>query len=78
MKRILFFFTGAKILAFTGAFIATLIMPTNYKFTAAYDFGLRLPYYLWIWGNFDGTHYLEVARNWYHHLEYPWPVEIPV
>ena len=71
MKRLLLFFLSAKLLALMGAFLATFFAPISYKFTAAYDFGLRLPYYLWVWGNFDGTHYLEVARNWYHQLEYP-------
>lgn len=54
-----------------GAFLATQLVPISYKFTAAYDFGLRLPYYLWVWANFDGVHYLDIAARGYQSLEYP-------
>lgn len=76
--KVFLFFLLAKVLAFVGAFFATFLMPISYKFTAAYDFGLRLPYYLWIWGNFDGNHYLEISRNWYHRFEYPFFPLYPV
>lgn len=69
LKLLLIFLTW-EILIYSFAFVATKIFPLQDKFTAGHDFGLQLPYLLWIWGNFDGTHYMEVARNGYHALEY--------
>lgn len=78
MRKLLLFFLSWKLLVFAGSFLATLLAPLQVKFVAGYDFGLRLPYFLWIWANFDGMHYLEIARNWYHHLEYPFFPLLPL
>lgn len=71
MKRVIVAFLGWKVMILIGVYVATFVLPFYPKFSAALDFGLRLPYFIWIWGNFDGTHYLEIARNGYHFLEYP-------
>lgn len=71
MKKILMYFISWKILVLIGAYLATFLAPISYNFTTASSFGLKLPYYLWIWANFDGGHYLRIANEGYRHLLYP-------
>ncbi|MEK7518061.1 MAG: hypothetical protein AAB583_05965 [Patescibacteria group bacterium] len=68
-KKITALFCFWNGLIYIFAYLATFLIPLQIKFTAALDFGLRLPYLVWIWGNFDGTHYMEIARNGYHPSE---------
>lgn len=70
-KKILGLFILWKTIVYIFVFLAVLIIPLQLKFTAAMDFGVRLPYYIWVFGNFDGMHYMEIARNGYHNLEHP-------
>lgn len=66
IRKVFFSFLLFKLITLVFAYLATFFIPLTLKFTAATDFGLRLPYFVWIWGNFDGTHYMEIARNGYH------------
>ncbi len=67
--KILFGFLAWKIFCLLVAFLATFFIILNPKFTPMLLFGARLPYLLWVWGNFDGMHYMEIAQNGYHTLE---------
>ncbi len=78
MKKIIFYFLSSRALALIGVILATLLLPLNRDFTAFKDYALGLPYYVWIWGNFDGVHYLDIATRGYQNLEYPFFPLLPL
>jgi hypothetical protein len=60
----------AAILGF--ALLSTFIIPLNLAFTALFaQYDAGLPYLVWIWGNFDGVHYLGIAAKGYELLKQP-------
>lgn len=69
VKKIVSFFVLWRLLLFLFAFLATFFIPFQKAFTA-YNYGFSPPYYLYIWGNFDGYHYMEIAERGYKALEY--------
>jgi len=72
VKRILIAFVIWKALVYAFALIAVKLLPLQIAFTP-YIFDIKtleFPYLVWVWGNFDGTHYMEIARNGYHPLEH--------
>lgn len=69
VKKIVFIVIAWKIILLLVAYLATLILPLQKTFTA-YNYGVNPNYYLWIWGNFDGYHYMEIAERGYRQLEY--------
>jgi hypothetical protein len=72
----LFSFWKAYILL--TSLLAITLLPFYPNFTAHVDFGDHLPYLIWIWGNFDGNHYMEIARNGYHMTQYPFFPLFPI
>lgn len=70
-KKILTAFFVWKVLIYCFVFIATFIIPFQPSFTFIKYFGHRLPYFLWVFGNFDGVHYINIAKNGYSVFEYP-------
>lgn len=58
-----------KLLLMLAAVAAIPFLPLHYPMTIMrdlhHDFGLHLPYALKIWGNFDGFHYLFIAKDGY-------------
>ncbi|KXK12285.1 MAG: Mannosyltransferase [Microgenomates bacterium OLB23] len=63
------------------AAIARVILPFSSQFTYASVFETKLtPHYVGMWANFDGEHYLRIAREGYHGIErafFPlWPLLI--
>lgn len=72
VKRILIAFVIWKALVYSFALPPVKLLPLQIAFTP-YIFDIKtleLPYLVFIWGNFDGTHYMEIARNGYHPLEH--------
>lgn len=70
IKKLVAYFLGWKILIYFFAFFAAALIPLRTSFTAITDTLHGLPYLVWIWGNFDGIHYMEIARNRYHPQEH--------
>ena len=79
LKKIVGFFLSWKILLLFLAFLAMLIIPLNWGNTyirpfhqpnAPYNYQIDPPYYIWIWANFDGAHYLSIARSGYLDFQY--------
>lgn len=68
LKKIFLFFFIWKVLTIVFAHLSTFIIPLKTPFTAG-KFGWGLPYLVWIWGNFDGYHYMEIAQRGYQYLE---------
>lgn len=59
-----------KLATIAAAFAAVPLIALQYPMTAFRDlsftdFGLGLPYWVKIWGNFDGFYYLEISKNGY-------------
>ncbi len=72
VKRIFISFIIWKALVYSFALIAVKLLPLQIAFTP-YIFDIKtleFPYLVFIWGNFDGNHYMEIARNGYHSLEH--------
>jgi Gpi18-like mannosyltransferase len=66
-KKILILFLSWRAVLFLTAFFATLLIPFKSSFPY-YDSEListHLPEWIWGFGNFDGVHYLRIARNLY-------------
>ncbi|MBI4973809.1 hypothetical protein HZC27_04330 [Candidatus Roizmanbacteria bacterium] len=68
VKKILIFFISWRVLTFVLALLARPFISPQLTFLAG-KFGISLPYFLHVWGNFDGTHYLEIARRGYQTWE---------
>lgn len=78
-KELLSWFVLWKIMIFIFAFIATFLLPLQLKFTPhVTEYGRLLPYYVWIWGNFDGHHYLSIASHGYEDLKQPFFPFFPI
>jgi hypothetical protein len=71
LEFVVLFFLLWRALTFLFAVVAQTILPQIYTFTPAYDrhFRAYLPYLFWIWGNFDGNHYMDIAYRGYQNLE---------
>lgn len=79
LKKIVGFFLSWRLLLLFLAFLATLIVPLNWGNTyirpfhqpnVPYNYQIDPPYYVWIWANFDGAHYLSIARSGYLDFQY--------
>lgn len=64
MILILFFLW--KAFTFSAARIASHVLPQT-SIGLADKFSIAQPYLLWIWANFDGVNYVEIARGGYHY-----------
>lgn len=65
LKRVISFLILWKIAIFIFAAIAASFIPLKTDFVDFFDFGKNMPYFAWIWGNFDGMRYLQIARTGY-------------
>jgi len=63
IKKIIIFLVGWKALIIFFAFIATFTFPMNFVFTPHDRY--YYPYIVYVWGNFDGEHYLNIAESGY-------------
>ncbi|MEK7533813.1 MAG: hypothetical protein AAB600_00610 [Patescibacteria group bacterium] len=65
IKKTLYFLLEWKAIVLIFAIISILILPLNFIFTPNTLYKLNYPYLLYIWGNFDGIHYLSIAKSGY-------------
>lgn len=63
IKRIIVFLVVWKALIIFFTLIATLTLPINFLFTP-HDRSYY-PYIVYVWGNFDGEHYFNIAKSGY-------------
>lgn len=79
LKKIVGFFLSWKLFLLFLAFLAKLIIPLNWgnvylrpfhRPNVPYNYQIDPPYYIWIWANFDGAHYLSIARSGYLNYQY--------
>ena len=70
VKKIIFGLFVWKILVSFLALPAVFFLPLNKGFIPSVSFRVNIPYIIWIWGNFDGVHYMEIARNGYHNFQF--------
>lgn len=68
-KRILIAFLIWKVALICFALIARELLPMGQTATARVS-AFGLPYLQWVWGNFDGIHYVEIARAGYQYPNY--------
>jgi Gpi18-like mannosyltransferase len=78
LKKTVALLLSWKVLLFLFAFIATFILPLKPRFTPSSVFKGGFSYYLWIWGNFDGDHYLQIARTGYNKEDVPFFPLFPI
>lgn len=71
LKRVLFLFSFWKILSFITIFLALYLLPFKDSFVTDIEFRKDFPYYIWIWGNFDGYHYMSIAKYGYTIFQHP-------
>lgn len=65
-KQIFKAFLIWKIIVFLFAFLATFfLLQTKLKSWFGLEYARSSPYWLWIWANFDGVNYLDIARDGY-------------
>ncbi|KKR71955.1 MAG: hypothetical protein UU81_C0003G0018 [Microgenomates group bacterium GW2011_GWC1_41_8] len=64
------FFTWKTLVIFL-AFVAVYLLPLHTEFIPKDPYRDGLPYFIWIWGNFDGYHYMTIAQNGYGFLQHP-------
>ncbi len=73
LKKSLLLFFSWKALVLFFAYLATLLLPFKEfpkSFIADPVFGRSLPYFVWIWSNFDGFHYISLAKYGYTVFEH--------
>src|SRR3989338_3679220 len=68
MKQVIYLFIAWRLLLFFIAFISPTVIP---KFGATFPYfqerliNSGLPHFIWSFGNFDGVHYLGIAKDGY-------------
>ena len=63
---------GWRVFTLMCAWFATFLLPLQTTFTPFLtSFRANLPYYIWIWGNFDGIHYMSIAEKGYSPFRQP-------
>lgn len=69
LKRIIALIVAWRLSLILFAYLGTFYITFITRFVAG-KYGTLLPYYVWIWGRFDGYHYMEIAQRGYQSLEY--------
>lgn len=64
MPEILALFLTSRLLFFLFAFIAAFLVPLDPGYIGR-QFDPSMPYFAWIWANFDGRHFLDIATGGY-------------
>lgn len=70
-KRILSAFILWRIFLIFIVLAAVFFIPTNGQFFPEALWRRGLPYWVWIWANFDGVHYISIARSGYFFNQQP-------
>ncbi|MBI4032987.1 MAG: hypothetical protein HY377_00485 [Candidatus Blackburnbacteria bacterium] len=69
MKTILLYFFSSRLLFFTFALLAASFVPLNSGYVGSQS-DPSAPYLAWIWANFDGRHFLDIAANGYQRTNF--------
>lgn len=69
MKKILTYFIAWRVLITLFSILVIPLFSFRNNFVTDYEFRKDLPYLVWIWGNFDGFHYMSIAKNGYSHFQ---------
>src|SRR5688572_27004094 len=64
-----FYFTSSRIIFLFFAYFAQYIIPLREGYLGS-QFDGNLPYIAWIWANFDGRHYLNIANSGYQNTDF--------
>ena len=67
--RILFYFLSSRILFLTFAILAGLVLSLREGYLGK-NFDPHSHYLTWIWANFDGTHFLDIASKGYSNFDF--------
>lgn len=78
VKKILNYLVYWRILTLIFAFLASFLIPLATAFNPYPHLKAKLPYYVWIWANFDGAHYLKIADWGYRQYEQPFFPLFPI
>ena len=70
MKRILAYFLIWKTCIYILLFFSIAILPLQFDFLGGGLFNYLIKPYFWAFANFDGEHYLNIAKNGYGFLEH--------
>lgn len=65
VKFIIFGFLAWKALSYIFAYLATFISPLQISFVTDAEYRFAHNYFIWIWGNFDGFHYMSISKYGY-------------
>lgn len=68
VKKILLFFLSWKAAIFLLAYLATFLI-SNVPIPHSYEFDNGMPFFVKIWGNFDGRHYMAIAKRGYSNFQ---------
>ncbi len=74
LKKILLAVVSWRLVLVLLTYLATWVLPFNNQFTPYRNHGIfvrPLPYPVVVFANFDGVHYIEIAKRGYHLLEQP-------
>ncbi|MBI2036557.1 hypothetical protein HYT17_02930 [Candidatus Microgenomates bacterium] len=69
LTKIIAVFIGSRALLFVFALLAIGLLPFQNISTAA-NSSIGFPYLQWVWGNFDGVHYVSIANSGYQYPNY--------
>lgn len=64
MPKVLLYFLTSRLIFIFFAYLATFIVPLDFGYIGK-QFDPSAPYPAWVWANFDGRHYLEIADRGY-------------
>lgn len=71
IKKIFFLFFSWRVLLCIFAALAAFILPLKTSYITDFEFRRHWPYIVWIWANFDGFHYIYIAKYGYGGFEHP-------
>lgn len=69
LKKIALLFLAWKVIIFTFVYLASRLIPSTGT-SDALEFTLGTPYLNWVFANFDGIHYLSIAKFGYSYPNY--------
>lgn len=70
-KKVIGYLIGWKLAIYAVAIAALSVIPLGDQFyNIKATFKAKLPYLVWVWGNYDGAHYIEIARRGYQSFEF--------
>ena len=67
--KIIFYFLSSRIMFLLFAVFASLILPLREGYLGK-SLGLSNQYLAWIWANFDGVHFLDIASKGYNNFDF--------